>query len=64
MEELDQPWAGTFGRNVAWLWGILDARAYPVDSFRLALELLTEEISALRPEDASRISTIVAGVTP
>jgi hypothetical protein len=50
----------SFGRNVAWLRGLLDARNFPMDAFRRNLELVSEAVTRLRPDDAETIARLVA----
>jgi hypothetical protein len=64
VDELDAGPAGSFGRNVGWLWSVLDARGYPADSFRRSLELLADELVMLRPDDAGRITVLVTAAVP
>ncbi len=53
--------ASSFGTNVEWLRGLLDARGFPMDAFRRNLEFVGEAVAGIRPEDAQRIRSLVAG---
>lgn len=64
MDELDTAWTGSFRRNGTWLWSLLDSRGYPADAFRRSLELLAEEVAAVRPGDRERIFRIVLEAMP
>lgn len=50
----------SFGRNVAWLRGLLDARNFPMDAFQYNLTLVGEAVTRLRPDEAETIARLVA----
>ncbi|MEI7744313.1 MAG: hypothetical protein WCK58_11280 [Chloroflexota bacterium] len=62
-DELDLPASRAFGRNVAWLAGILEARGFPMDAFHRNLELMGAAVAELRPQDKGRIDSLLASVT-
>jgi hypothetical protein len=49
----------SFGRNVAWLRGLLNARNFPMAAFRRNLTLVGDAVTRLRPDDADRIARVV-----
>ena len=50
----------SFARNVAWLRGLLEARNFPMEAFQRNLELVSEAVARLRPDDAVTIARLVA----
>lgn len=50
----------SFGRNVAWLRDLLDARNFPMEAFRRNLALVGDAVTRLRPDDAETIARLVA----
>ena len=50
----------SFGRNVDWLRGLLEARGFPMEPFRRNLSLVGDAVADLRPQDAERIQRLVA----
>jgi len=61
VDALDTAGYGSFGTNVEWLRGLLEARGFPMDAFRRNLQLVGEAVTALRPDDAPRIAQLVSG---
>jgi hypothetical protein len=51
---------GSFGRNVAWLRGLLEARGFPMDAFSRNLTLVGDAVTQLRPDDAEAITRLVS----
>lgn len=64
VDALDLAGPASFASNVAWLRALLDARGFPMDAFRRNVDLVAEAVLAMRPEDAERIRSIVAGANP
>ncbi len=63
VDDLDgQP--GSFVRNVTWLAGVLEGRAFPMDAFARNLELVASAVGETRPDDRERIAALVAGARP
>lgn len=57
-DELDLGLEGSYARGVAWLASVLEARDFPMESFRRSLTLVGEALAAERPEDAARIAAL------
>lgn len=62
-DALDTAGAASFGTNVEWLQGLLEARGFPMDAFRRNLQLVGDVVTSLRPADSLRIADLVAGAT-
>lgn len=63
VDALGVPGEASFGRNVAWLRGLLRARDFPMEAFRRNLALVGDAVTRLRPEDAEEIARLVAAAT-
>jgi hypothetical protein len=57
---LDVAGEASFGRNVAWLRGVLKARRFPMEAFDHNLTLVGEAVTRLRPGDSQAIARLVA----
>jgi len=62
VDALDIAGPGSFGKNVKWLQGVLEARGFPMDAFRRNLHLGGEAVAILRPVDGQRIQDLIADV--
>ena len=60
VDALDVAGEASFGRNVAWLRGLLAARNFPIEAFNRNLVLVGEAVTRLRPDNADTIARIVA----
>lgn len=61
VDALDTAGPASFGINVEWLRGLLEARGFPMDAFRRNLQLVGEAVTALRPDDRQQIHELVSG---